>query len=157
MGLIARVLNSFTKDGIPSAEVEIYSGDNASSKIFNPPNVDSRPLDDDICFTQDSEDTEGGKDILGFIDPKNAPVADKGEFRAYSRDSGGNLKADLHLKKDGLAELKNEVQQLSLLISELFTEIKDLTTFGSPTLHQMSATSNAKFTTLENKFKQLFG
>lgn len=157
MGLISRILDSFTKDGVPSAKVEIFKGDNANARIFNPPGIDARPLDDDICFTEVSEDTEGGKDVLGFIDPKNAPVSGKGEFRPYSRDSAGDKQAQLELKKDGLIEMKNQLQQFSLLLGELFTEIRDITTFGSPTLHQMSADSKAKFTTLENKFKQLFG
>ena len=65
MGLIARVIDSSTgEDGEPTAKVEIYQDDNANGRIFNPPGIDSRPLDDDICFTQDSEDTEGGKDVL---------------------------------------------------------------------------------------------
>lgn len=102
MGLIARILDSFKgEDGEPSAKVEIYKGDNATARIFNPPGVDARPLDQDICFTEDSEDTEGGKDILGFIDPKNEPVAEKGEYRAYARDEDGNTVATFHLKKDG--------------------------------------------------------
>ena len=60
-------------------------------------------------------------------------------------------------KTNGLIDILNQVQQLSLLISELFTEIRDITTFGSPTLHQISAASKTKLTTLENKFKQLIG
>ena len=157
MGLIARILDSFTKDGSPEAKVEIYKDDNANAKIFNPPGVDARPLDNDICFTADSEDTEGGKDILGFIDPLNSPASEKGEFRAYSRNSLGIKQAELELKKTGLIEMKNQLHQFSVLIGELFTEVRDITTFGSPTAHQLTAASKVKLTVLENKFKQLFG
>jgi len=155
MGLKAKILDSFDRDGVPSAKVEMYKNDNANARIFNPPGVDARPLDNDFCFTEDSKDTEGGKDVLGFINIDQ--VAEKGEYRAVSRDSGGVTQAEIHLKKDGLIEMKNQLQEFSVLIVELFTEIKDITTFGSPTLHQLSASSKTKLTTLENKFKQLFG
>ncbi len=102
MGLIAKLLDSFVgNSGEPAAKVEIYQNDNANARIFNPPGVDSRPLDNDDCFTEDSEDTEGGKDILGFIDPNNDPVAEKGENRFYSRDDSGIIIAVIYLKKDG--------------------------------------------------------
>lgn len=102
MGLIARILDSFTgNSGEPAAKVEIYKGDNATAKVFNPPGVDARPLDGDYGFSQDSEDTEGGKDVLGFIDPKNAPVSEKGENRFYSRDSSGTIVAIVYLDKTG--------------------------------------------------------
>ena len=67
--------------------------------------MDARPLDGDFCFTEDSEDTEGGKDILGFIDPENEPVSEKGEYKVYSRDSTGAIKAFIHLKNDGSIEI----------------------------------------------------
>lgn len=107
MGLIARILDSFKgDDGEPSAKVEVYKGDNITARIFNPPGVDARPLDQDICFTEDSEDTEGGKDILGFIDQKNEPVAEKGENRTYARDADGVVVGFIYLKKDGTLQIE---------------------------------------------------
>lgn len=158
MGLVARIIDSFTGDGGElSAKVEMYQNDNATARILNPPGVDARPLDDDFCFTEDSEDTEGGKDILGFIDPENEPVSEKGEFRVYSRIASGEIQAEIYIKKTGLTELENKVFKLSDLIGELFTEIKDITTTGSPTVHTVSAASKVKLTLLENKFKLLIG
>lgn len=105
MGL-AKVIDSSTNDnGEPSAKVEIYKNDNANAKIFNPSGVEARPLDGDFCFIKDSEDTEGGKDVLGFIDPKNETVSEKGEHRTYSRDEDGNIVAAFHLKKDGSLQI----------------------------------------------------
>lgn len=105
MGLIARILDSFKKNGALTGKIELYQGDNADAEIYNPPGVDARPLDDDICFSQDSENTDGGKAVTGFIDPKNEPVADKGEHRTYSRDEDGNIVAIFHLKKDGTLQI----------------------------------------------------
>lgn len=106
MGLIAKIIDSFTgDDNGPAAKIEIYKNDNINSRIFLPPGVDARPLDGDIGFSQDSEDTEGAMDVLGFNDPKNEPVAKKGEFKIYSRDSSGNIKASIHLKADGSIEI----------------------------------------------------
>lgn len=104
MGLIAKILDSFTgSDGEPSAKVEVYKDDNATARVFNPPGVDARPIDGDACYIEDSQDTEGGKDVLGFI---NDPVSGKGEIRIVSRDSGGNVKASIHVKADGSIEIE---------------------------------------------------
>lgn len=157
MGLIAKIIGSFTNNGELSAKVEIYKNDNATARIFNPPGVDSRPLDGDFCFTEDTEDTEGGKDVLGFIDPNNEPVAEKGEFRAISRNAAGEIQAEIYIKKTGLTELENQVHKLSVLIGELFTEIKAITTTGSPASHTISEASKLKFTALNEKFDLLIG
>jgi hypothetical protein len=118
MGLIAKIIDSFTgKDNEPAAKAELHKNDNADSRIFLPPGVDSKPLNNDICFTEDSEDTEGGKDILGFNDPKNPPVSEKGEYRAYSRDSSGNIKAFHHLKKDGEIEIDSDSGKINIKIT----------------------------------------
>lgn len=103
MGLIAKIIDSFTgSDGEPSAKVEVYKDDNATARVFNPPGVDARPLDGDACYIEDSQDTEGGKDVLGFI---NEPVSGKGEIRIVSRDSSGNAKASIYVKSDGSIEI----------------------------------------------------
>ncbi len=157
MGLIAKIIDSFTNNGESSAKVELYKNDNANARIFNPPGVDSRPLDGDFCFTEDSEDTEGGKDVLGFIDPKNEPVAEKGEFRAYSRNAAGEIQAEIYVKKTGLIELENQVHKLSGLIADLFTELRGMTTVGSSTAQAIDPATQTRLTALENKFLLLFG
>ena len=157
MGLIARIKNTFEKDGILSGLAEMFKNDNATVRIFNPSGVDARPLDNDICFTEDSEDTEGGKDILGFIDPKNPSIAEKGEFRAYSRNTAGETESTLYIKKNGLTDLENKVEKLSVLISDLFTEIRDITTVGGPAAQSVSPASKALLTALETRFKALIG
>ncbi len=118
MGLIAKILDSFTgKNGEPAAKVEMYKNDNANARIFNPPGIDARPLDGDVCFSEDSEDTEGGKDILGFIDPKNSPVSEKGEYKSNSRDEDGNIKAFHWLKKDGEIEIDSDSGKINIKIT----------------------------------------
>lgn len=106
MGLIAKILDSFTgNDGEPAAKVEIYKDDNATARVFNPPGMDARPLDGDACYIEDSQDTEGGKDALGFIDPLNQPISGKGENKVYARDAVGNIVASMHLKNDGKIQI----------------------------------------------------
>lgn len=158
MGVGAEVKGSSTNDnGEPEAKIEIYLNDNATARIFNPPGVDSRPLDGDFCFVEDSENTEGGKDVLGFIDPENEPVAEKGEFRVYSRKADGGIQAEIYIKKTGLIEMENQVHKLSVLIGELFTEIKAIITTGSPTSHVISAATKIKMDLLKTKFDALIG
>lgn len=105
MGLIAKIIDSFTRGSVPSAKIELYKNDNANSRIYNPPGIDARPVDGDYCFSEISEDTEGGKDVLGFIDPNNAPVSEKGEIKINSRDTGGNIVSSQHLKNDGQVQI----------------------------------------------------
>lgn len=156
MGLIGKIIDSFKgDDNEPAAKVEIFKNDNANARVFNPPGVDARPLDKDWCFTEDSEDTEGGKDVLGFINLD--PVAEKGEFRAFSRNAAGEIQAEIYIKKNGLTELENTVQKLSLLVSELFQELRIMTTSGGPAAQAIDSATQARLTTLENKFKQLIG
>jgi hypothetical protein len=158
MGLIAKILDSFIgNSGELAAKVEMYKNDNVNARIYNPSGIDSRPLDNDICFSEISEDTEGGRDVLGFLDLNNAPVSAKGEFRAYSRNDSGETQAELYMKKTGLTDLKNQIQTLSLLISELFSELRSMTTAGGPTAQAIDAATQARLTTLENKYKQLIG
>ncbi len=132
MGLIARILDSFTgKDNEPAATVERYKGDNATARIFNPPGDDSRPLDQDVCFTENSEDTEGGKDILGFIDPKNPPVSEKGEKRLFARDANGNIVATFHLKKDGKIQVDCDSDLIANVGGDLKATVLGATTIDS--------------------------
>ena len=155
MGLIARILDSFTgKDNEPAATVERYKGDNATARIFNPPGVDARPLDGDIGFSEDSEDTEGGKDVLGFIDPLNVSISDKGEFRAYARNAAGIVVGSFYIDKTGLTKIVNELISVGIgtAMDELVTEIQNLTTFGSPVSHKLTDASKIL---IELKLQQL--
>ena len=63
----------------------------------------------------------------------------------------GTLLSDLE------TELKNTVQTLSLLVAELFQELRDITTTGSASAQAVDAATQARLTTLENKYLQLFG
>jgi len=125
MGIISKVLNSFIRDSVLSALIEIYKGDNANVRIFNPPGIDSRPIDGDYGFAIESGSTEGGKDLVGFLDSNNIPISDKGEVRIYSRDSGGNIVALIHVKKDGIIEINGNAD-FAVRFSELETAFNQL-------------------------------
>lgn len=105
MGLIAKILDSFNFNNQPSAKVEIYKNDNANVRIFNPPGIDSKPINNDVGYLQNSEDSIGGKDLLGFIDINNIPTSEKGECFIYSRDETGSIKSSIYLKSDGSIEI----------------------------------------------------
>lgn len=99
MGLISRIKNTFQgKMGELLATVERFKNDTATAKIYNPAGIDARPIDNDVCLSEHSEDTEGGRDVLGFV---TTQVSAKGEVRIFSRDSDGNIKATMHVKNDG--------------------------------------------------------
>lgn len=158
MGLRARVIDILTGDeNQVIAKVELYKDDNINSVVFDSPGTDAKPLDNDICFVVDSKNSEGGKDVVGFLDLKNAPVAKKGEYRTYSRNAAGEVQNEIYQKETGLIEIKNQVQALSLLISELFLELRSITTTGTAAAQSVDAATQARLTTLENKFKQLIG
>ncbi|MCK5613151.1 hypothetical protein KAR91_65360 [Candidatus Pacearchaeota archaeon] len=158
MGLRAKVIDILTGDENEIiAKIELYKDDNTNSTVFDSPGVDAKPLDNDWCFAENSENSEGGKDVLGFLDLKNAPIAEKGEHRTYSRNAAGETKNEIYQKKDGLVEIKNQVQTLSLLVAELFNELRLITTAGTAAAQAVDAATKTRLTTLENKYLQLFG
>lgn len=124
--------------------------------LFNDRNIDDWWDTANVAVPADTRkhSISDGFALVGINSKAKAHPRDGSALRILGPD-GSNI--ELLLKPDGLTDLINSVQQLSALITELFTEIKDITTFGSPTLHQVSAASKAKFTTLENKFKELIG
>ena len=105
MGVIARIIDSYFDLGALVCKIQSYANDNSNARVFSPSGVDSRPLDDDVCYTEDSRDIIGGKDILGYADPSNEPVSEKGECRIYARDTEGLIVGSLHLKNDGKLEI----------------------------------------------------
>lgn len=105
MGKIALVINTKNKTNNDDEKETIVTIDIGGEEIITsihaqPSNVDSRPLDTDYAVTAKTPG-ESNETVVGYIDPENQQKADKGEFRAYSRDSDGNEKADIHIKKDG--------------------------------------------------------
>jgi len=84
------------------------------------------------------------------------PESDEGEEEIYSSVSGVK-KARVKTKNDGLIAIANDLHELKDLMGELFTEIKAITTFGSPTSHQVTAASKLALDAVETKFNALFG
>ena len=88
----------------PQVKGEILKNYNITAVIFNSPGEDSRPLPDDF-FAHIEASNIGKKIAVGFLDTKNPPTVEAGEKKTYSRDSGGNIKASVLLKKDGSIEI----------------------------------------------------
>lgn len=111
MGLIARVL-SFIREVRPSGAQVSYAKFQAGSEPtlrgehFAPPGDDSHPLPGDYCYSSRQRAT-GRWAVLGYLDARNAPEAEPGERRFYSRNADGEIQAVVWLKADGAIELSN--------------------------------------------------
>lgn len=71
----------------------------------SPFGIDSSPIKDmTAIYSNTSNDAESV--IIGYIN--NNQIAEQGETRLFSLDSSGNLKAFIHLKKDGVIELNGD-------------------------------------------------
>lgn len=100
---IGKVLSLLTrKRKIVEPEVKILLRKNESvfATQFFAPNTDSRPLPGDVPLFHRLEQI-GKKAVIGFIDPKNETAVNGGEYKVYSRDSGGGIVSFIHLKNDG--------------------------------------------------------
>lgn len=120
MGLIARVL-SFLRDsseGDNYSEVKIdpdgtptdsgEEGPNLTGELFGPGGTDAPPLPQDYAVAVGVPGT-GRVAIVGFLDPKNAGIAEGGEWRVYGRDAAGNPNgSEIYLKRDGSVVLSNQ-------------------------------------------------
>ena len=74
--------------------------------------------------------------------------ADPGETKVYSTDGDGAETGSMSLKTNGKLGYKNVnlSEDLKTLLSDLITEIKAITTTGSPTLHTVSPASQVALT-----------
>lgn len=112
MGLIG-FLRSFTRasrNGSFVDDVKIDAGgqDNITAEDFRPSGDDSQPLPGDYPFYVGGVGNGRGA-ILGYVDPKNQGVADKGEKRIYARNSSGAVVCEAHFKKDGSYKIFNSI------------------------------------------------
>lgn len=104
MGRIAKVL-SFVRAVRNGAQVSEAKGDpgggpNTTSAHYSAPGDDGFPLGTDYMLLVPLPG-EGREAAAGYLDPKNAGKAARGEKRIYSRDASGAAIADVWLKSDG--------------------------------------------------------
>lgn len=104
MGLIGKLLQ-FVRgdvDGVTVADsvIDPGGGDNLSAPHYACPGDDSQPLADDFVATTTGTGA-GAETAVGYLDPKNAGVAEPGEKRIYARKTDGTICAVVHLKNNG--------------------------------------------------------
>lgn len=111
MGFLGKVLSSVrvTRGGVNVTDVKVDPSGGAGEitiEHMGAPGDDSLPLDSDRVVGIPTGGT--GRVVAGgYADTENEGVAVKGEKRLYSRDSEGDVRATLYLKKDGTIEIEN--------------------------------------------------
>jgi hypothetical protein len=90
------------RNGTQVSDVTINPGGgfNKTADNFPPTGDDAVPLNSDYAVSVDVKG-RGRQAIVGYLDPKNVPVAGAGEKRIYARDAAGDLIVEVHLKADG--------------------------------------------------------
>ncbi len=80
---------------------------------------------------------------------------EEGEVALYN----SKTKTIIILKEDGSIGIRNGKTSIEIdtLIDDLFTELKTITTAGSPVAQAVDAATGVRMDTLKEKFKQLFG
>ena len=86
----------------------------ANLEHYADPGDDSHPLPGDYVAGM-TQPRSGGKAAVGYIDPKNSPVAALGEKRIYSRNEAGEIQATFHLKNDGEITAFNDNASVTVL------------------------------------------
>ena len=102
MGWQAEVL-----DIEPEGDVKIDTGggDSAVADGFGPSGDDSPPLPGDTAAGVEGVES-GTRQITGYDDPNNSPVAEKGARRLTARNSDGVQVAEIWIKGDGSITIK---------------------------------------------------
>lgn len=103
MGIVATVLSNDGKD----LKVDRGNGDNVTAQHFGPSGDDAPPLKNDYSVLGSAKGS-GNASAVAYRDQKAENyIAKAGEKRIYSRDESGAVKAEVYLKADGTAEIKN--------------------------------------------------
>lgn len=95
-------------EGTPTIRVEVDLGDEelVTAEHLSPSGVDAPPLVGDEVMLQPCEG-HGATFCCSYADPKNAGVAEDGEYRTYARDDEGTPVCEVWLKKDGTVAVRN--------------------------------------------------
>lgn len=117
MGWIAK-LKSFRRSQrngayVSDAKVDLGGSYSITPEHFSAPGDDSYPLPGDYVASVPVEQT-GRAVAVGYLDPANAPQAAVGEKRIYSRNSDGDVVAEVWLLNTGEVRVVNENGQVTL-------------------------------------------
>ena len=117
MGRIARVLD-YIKTTINGANtsrtvVDLSAGANITADQFSSAGDDSAPVNSDYAITVSIQRT-GGAVVVGYLDPKNPKVSNKGERRLLGRSQEGDKVSEIYLKNDGTITLFNDSAQTTI-------------------------------------------
>lgn len=111
MAIIARVLAILRvmRNGAQILDVKARTASGAKwYEHAQSAGLDAPPLEGiDSALVHSAEGTGRGT-ISGYFDPKNEGTALGGEYRVYSRDEGGEVRAQGHLFRDGTIRLWND-------------------------------------------------
>lgn len=118
MGRIGKILEFIRSTSfgamMTDTKADLGGGDIVNAPHFGAPGDDSHPLPGDYAAFVPSV-RRGGWFSVGYVDPKNAQTAQKGERRIYGRNVGGDQVCEVWLKSDGtiLADNANGSYSLS--------------------------------------------
>src|SRR5574344_1419055 len=101
---------------------------------------------------------EAGKTrvAVGGVNYQVSISQEQGGTTLYSTTADGKtVKALIALSPKGLISIKNEQQSIETLLEELIDDISNLTTYGSPASHSVTAASQTKLTQLKAKLQQI--
>jgi len=99
---------------ISNVKIDLGGGENKTAQHFSAPGDDSFPLITDYVLAADVP-RNGGKAIVGYVDPINDPVAQEGDKRIYARDPAtGVAVVSFWLKNDGSGIMSNAAGSIEL-------------------------------------------
>jgi hypothetical protein len=111
MGRISYLLDFIrTKRGtaqVSDVKSDPGGGANVTAQNFSAPGDDSHPLPGDYVALVNTP-RAGVSAAVGYADPKDLQLAQRGEKRLYSRDADGNVIATIWIKNDGTIVLEND-------------------------------------------------
>lgn len=129
------------------------SGSNPEKVIFfDTAGQDTAPLTGDTVVVYE---IGGGVKVAMSCKDQIDPTVDPGEKEIYST-SGGAKAAVIKWNGDGTISMYNLSEDWMTLLTDLIDEIHDITTYGSPGSHSLTAVSKAALDAIKVRAANLF-
>jgi hypothetical protein len=164
MGFIGKAIKHYIEDSVREVTTELYDNYNKTSILCSPAGIETLPILGDPSIPNDDKydqlilstiDDAGHTAIIGVV---SKATIQEGELKLFSRDpKTGIINSEIYLRADKLLVIKNDVENLKLIMNDLIKEIKAMKTFGSPSNHTVDPATQALLDAVDARINALLG
>jgi len=164
VGFIGKIIKHYIEDSVREVTTELYDNYNKTSILCSPAGIETLPILGDPSVANDDKfdspvlveiDDAGHTAIVGVV---SSATIQEGELKLFSRDpKTGIINSEIYLRADKLFVIKNDVENLKLIMNDLIKEIKAIKTFGSPAQHTVDPATQTLLDAVDARINALLG